>query len=33
MDMPCMVSREFACRACDPSVHLSILSIGFVCQK
>ena len=30
-------SKECACCACDPSVHLSVLSIGFVyvfvCQK
>ena len=26
-------SRECACCACDPSVYLSVPSIGFVCQK
>ena len=30
-------SKEYACCACDPSVHLSIPSIGFVyvcvCRK
>ena len=24
-------SKECVCRACDPSVHLSVPSIGFVC--
>ena len=24
-------SRECACCACDPGVHLSVPSIGFVC--
>ena len=24
-------SKECACCACDPSVHLSVPSIGFVC--
>ena len=24
-------SKECACCACDPSVHLSVISIGFVC--
>ena len=30
LDRPCMVAKECACCACDPSVHLSVLSIGFV---
>ena len=31
LDRPCMVSTECACCACDPSVHLSVPSICFVC--
>ena len=30
LDKPCMVSKECACCACDPSVYLSVPSIGFV---
>ena len=30
LDRPCMVFQECACCACDPSVHLSVPSIGFV---
>ena len=37
LDTPCMVFKECACSACDPSVHLCIPSIGFVyvfvCRK
>ena len=37
LDRPCMVFKECACCACDPSVHLSVRSIGFVygfvCRK
>ena len=32
LDRPCMVfQRMHACCACDPSVHLSVTSIGIVC--
>ena len=24
-------SKEYVCCACDPSVHLDVISIGFVC--
>ena len=30
LDRPFMVIRRSACCACDPSVHLSVPSIGFV---
>ena len=30
LDRPCIVFQECACCICDPSVHLSIPSIGFV---
>ena len=30
LDIPCIVVQECACCACDPSVHLSVVSIGFV---
>ena len=37
LDRPCMVFQLCACCACDPSVHLSVPSIGFVyvfvCRK
>ena len=37
LDRPCMVFKECACCACDPSEHLSVPSIGFVyvfvCRK
>ena len=35
LDIPCMVSKECVCYACDLSVHLDVTSIGFVyvCQK
>ena len=29
LDRPCMVFQRIACCACDPSVHLSVRSIGF----
>ena len=31
LDRPCMVSKECACCACDPSVHQCVPFIGFVC--
>ena len=31
LDRPCMASTECACCVCDPSVHLSVPSIWFVC--
>ena len=31
LDRPCMVFKKSACCACDSSVHLSVLSIGFIC--
>ena len=31
LDRPCMVFHKCAFIACDPSVHLSVLSICFVC--
>ena len=37
VEVLCWYSKECACCACDPSVHLSIPSIGFVyvfaCRK
>ena len=37
LDRPCMVFQECACCVCNPSVHLSVPSIGFVyffvCRK
>ena len=37
LSRPCMVYRQCACCAYDPSVHLSVSSIGFlyvcVCRK
>ena len=30
LDRPCMVLQRNVCCACDPSVHLSLPSIGFV---
>ena len=30
LDRPLWSSRECACCACDPNVHLSVTSIGFV---
>ena len=30
LDRPCWSSKECACCTCNPSVHLSVLSIGFV---
>ena len=30
LDEPCIVSKDSAWCACDPSVHLSVPSIGFV---
>ena len=32
LDRPCIVfQRMFVCSACDPSVHLDVPSIGYVC--
>ena len=37
LDRPCMVSKEYGCCACSPSVHLGVPSIGcvyvVVCRK
>ena len=30
LNRPCMVFQKCACCVCDPSVHLSVPSIGFV---
>ena len=31
LDRPFMVSKEYMCCVCDPSVHIYVPSIGLVC--